>query len=315
MRLLRSLETFAAVAESRNFSEAAQKLRLTPSAVSKQIAALEQEMNVSLVLRNTHSLALTDAGTIFLDRAQRIISEIAEAKHMLGGYSDTPRGMLRVATPATFGRVFVSPIITNILELYPDLRIELRLSERLADPVTSGVDIAIRIGSLEDSNLIANKLAPFRRIVCASPQYLERSGYPERPEDLAKHNCLVNIRYGARNTWYFVRKGVTRKTVVSGTFSANNSGALIDAVLGGLGVGLAGTWLASSYIESGQLVPLLPGWTARTTREAQDISAFYPKSTYKSPAVRAFIDFLRNDYGAPPRWDAPLIRDGAIINE
>src|SRR5262245_31125042 len=147
MRLLRSLETFVAVAESRNFSEAAQKLRLTPSAVSKQIAALEQEMKVGLFLRNTHSLALTDAGTMFLDRAQRIIAEITEATHALGSYADEPKGMLRVATPATFGRYFVSPIIARFLAHYPQMRIELRLSERLADPVTSGVDIALRIGS------------------------------------------------------------------------------------------------------------------------------------------------------------------------
>lgn len=315
MRLLRSLETFVAVAESRSFSEAAQKLRVTPSAVSKQVAALEEEMKVSLVLRNTHSIALTDAGAMFLERVQKIISDMTETRHMLDGYSEAPRGMLRVATPATFGRMFVAPIITGFLEAYPEMNVELRLSERLADPVTSGVDIAVRVGRLEDSSLIANKLAPFRRIVCASPRYIERHGLPNNPEDLSKHNCCFNTRYAARNTWYFARRGAAKKVVVTGTFSANNSGAIVDAMLGGLGVGLAGTWLASPYVQSGELIPLLSEWTANTTREAQDISAFYPKATYKSPAVRAFIDFLRKDYGVPPRWDMPLIRVGAIAME
>lgn len=312
MSLFRSLETFAAVAESRSFSEAAHKLRLTPSAVSKQIAALEQELKVTLILRNTHGLALTDSGNILLGRARRILSEVAEAKDMVSGYSEAPRGMLRVAAPATFGRLFVSPLVAPFLKLYPDVRIELRLNERLTDPISSGVDIALRIGSLDDSNLVAVKLAPFRRVLCASPRYVDAHGYPESPEDIARHNCLVNTRYAARNTWYFVRDGVTSKAVVNGTFRANNSGALIDAVLGGLGLGLAGTWLAGSYIQSGELVPLLTEWTARTTKEPLDISAFYPKSTHKSPAVRAFTQFLRKHYGTPPAWDAPLITAGAI---
>ena len=247
MDLVRALESFIAVAQSSSFSEAARHLRLTPSAVSKQIGALEADLGVSLVSRTTRGFSLTPFGREYLERAGRIMTEIAGAHDAVRGHAGEPRGVLRISAPATLGRLHVAPAIPHFMHLYPDLRVELRLYDRQADPIAAGVDLSIRAGHLRDSTLIAVKLAPTRRVLCATPEYVSRHGHPRVPIDLRRHNCLLSTLYTVSNTWYFTKVGETFAVTVNGTFSTNNSEGLREVVLGGIGLGLLGSWSIAPY--------------------------------------------------------------------
>lgn len=303
MDLLRAIEAFVAVAEASSFSGAARRLRLTPSAVSKQIAALEQELGVGLVLRTTRALSLTNAGNEYLLRAQKILGEVADAQSAVRGQLDVPRGRLRVSASATFGRLHVAPALPEFMRLYPQLDIELGLYDRQADPIAAGADIAIRMGHLRDSSMIAMKLASTRRVLCASPDYFSRHGTPTEPEELARHNCLVSTLYTVRNTWFFSRGGETRPVIVHGSFATNNSEGLRDVALGGVGVGLLGTWTVARELHEGSLVAALTDWRGELTRDVRNVYAVYPRSAHVAPAVRALAVFLRRYYGSPPIWE------------
>lgn len=303
MDLLRCIEAFVAVAESSSFSSAARRLRLTPSAVSKQIAGLEEELGVGLVLRTTRALALTNAGSEYLLRARKILADVADAQNAVRGRLGSPRGTLRVAASATFGRMHVAPAIPAFMQLYPDIDVDLSLHDRQADPIAAGVDIAIRMGHLRDSSMIGMKLATTRRVLCASPDYSARRGVPQEPEDLARHNCLLSTLYTVRNTWFFSRGGETRPVVVGGTFSTNNSEGLRDVALGGVGIGLLGSWAVATHLRDGSLVAALTDWRGELTRDVRNVYAVYPRAAHVAPAVRAFAVFLRRYFGSPPFWE------------
>ena len=303
MDLVRALESFIAVAQSSSFSEAARHLRLTPSAVSKQIGALEADLGVSLVSRTTRGFSLTPFGREYLERAGRIMTEIAGAHDAVRGHAGEPRGVLRISAPATLGRLHVAPAIPHFMHLYPDLRVELRLYDRQADPIAAGVDLSIRAGHLRDSTLIAVKLAPTRRVLCATPEYVSRHGHPRVPIDLRRHNCLLSTLYTVSNTWYFTKVGETLAVTVNGTFSTNNSEGLREVVLGGIGLGLLGSWSIAPYLRTQQLVALMTDWRGELTRDVRNIYAVYPRATHVAPAVRAFVEFLRHYIGSPPYWD------------
>ncbi len=303
MDLLRAIEAFVAVAEAGSLSGAARRLRLTPSAVSKQMAALEQELGVGLILRTTRALSLTDAGNAYLQRARKILGEVADAQSAVRGQLEVPRGRLRVSASATFGRLHVAPALPEFMRLYPQLDVELGLYDRQADPIAAGADIAIRMGHLPDSSMIGMKLATTRRVLCASPDYFSRHGMPSEPEQLARHNCLLSTLYTVRNTWFFARGAETRAVTVAGSFSTNNSEALRDAALGGIGIGLLGTWVVAPQLREGSLVAALTDWRGELTRDVRNVYAVYPRSAHVAPAVRAFAVFLRRHYGSPPVWE------------
>jgi DNA-binding transcriptional LysR family regulator len=303
MDLLRAIEAFVAVAEASSFSGASRRLRLTPSAVSKQIAALEQELGVGLILRTTRALSLTNAGHEYLLRARKILGEVADAQSAVRGQLEVPRGRLRVSASVTFGRLHVAPAIADFMRLFPDLDVELGLYDRQADPIAAGADIAIRMGHLRDSSMMAMKLASTRRVLCASPGYFARHGIPTAPEQLARHNCLLSTLYTVRNTWYFSRGAETRPVTVHGSFATNNSEGLRDVALGGVGIGLLGTWTVARELREGSLVAALADWRGELTRDVRNVYAVYPRSTHVAPAVRAFAVFLRRHFGSPPIWE------------
>jgi DNA-binding transcriptional LysR family regulator len=303
MDLLRAVEAFVAVAEASSFSVAARRLRLTPSAVSKQIASLEQELGVGLILRTTRALSLTNAGNEYLLRARKILRDVADAQSAVRGQLEVPRGRLRVSASVTFGRLHVAPALPAFMRLYPQLDVELGLYDRQADPIAAGADIAIRMGHLRDSSMIGMKLASTRRVLCASADYFSHHGAPTEPEQLARHNCLVSTLYTVRNTWFFTRGAATRAVVVGGSFSTNNSEALRDAALGGVGIALLGSWAVSRELREGSLVAALTDWRGELTRDVRNVYAVYPRSAHVAPAVRAFAVFLRRYYGSPPVWE------------
>jgi DNA-binding transcriptional LysR family regulator len=305
MDLVRCMETFIAVATSQSLSEAGRNQNLTPSAVSKQLAALEEHFGVSLISRTTRGLNLTSAGQAFLPRAVKLVEDISETIDVVRGSSTAPRGTLTVAAPVVFGTRHVAPAIPKFLALYPEIRINLGLFDRQVDPVTSGVDVAFRMGQLRDSSFIAAKLATTRRILCASPKYLESCGSLSIPGDLEQHRCLIHTLYTVRNAWYFRRGNETCPVSVSGPINSNNSSVLHSAAKDGMGIALLGSWAVTEDLKSGTLVSLMQDWTGELTPEARDLYAIYPHSAHLSPTIRVFIDFIRQHFGTPPYWDHP----------
>ncbi len=303
MDLVRWMETFIAASSSRSLSEVGRDHGLTPSAVSKQIAALEQQLNVKLISRTTRGLSLTSAGEAFLPRAVKIVEDISDAMNDVRGTSLSPRGTLTIAAPVAFGRLHIAPAIPKFLLQYPDIRVNFGLFDRQVDPAASGVDIAFRMGHLKDSSFVAAKLASTRRVLCATPAYLERNGWPSSPDDLVHHACLVHTIFAARNTWYFKRGSEVRAVPVKGRMSANNSEALFLAAQQGLGIALLGSWAITEQLKSGALVDLLPDWSGQIARDTRDVYAVYQRSQHGSQLYRIFIDFMRNHFGTPAYWD------------
>lgn len=292
------LELFARVMATGSFSEAARALDMTPAAVSKRIARLERKLDVRLFQRTTRNLRVTSEGAAFHRHAQRILADVEAAREAMSRRATEPAGVLRVTVPASFGRRHISPVASAFLERYPDVTLDLSLTDGLVDLVEEGLDLAIRIVQPEDSSLIARRLAPSRRVICAAPSYLERHGAPTTPAELAEHNCLLRQH---QHVWTLESADGEREQVrVSGNLITNNAEVLRDATVAGLGIARKSTWDVGHLLQSGELVPVLPGYTV-TTHTA--IYAMYPSARFLPPRVSAFIDFLRNSFGDPPYWD------------
>jgi DNA-binding transcriptional LysR family regulator len=228
-----TLEAFVAVARSGSFARAAEKLGLSRAMVSKHIQALEARLGTRLLNRTTRQVSLTEAGRNFQQRAERLLAELEDAEGDAAQEADTPRGTLRISAPVSFGVTHVAPALAAFLAAHPGLRGDLALNDRVVDVVEEGFDLAVRIGRLPDSMLIARRLAVARLAVIASPGYLSRHGRPTQPDDLAGHNCLTYAYAASRDEWRFVGKQGTRSVAVQGSLRANNGDALREAVLGG----------------------------------------------------------------------------------
>lgn len=298
MDFVRTLKTFTAAAASSSLSEVARSQYLTPSAVSKQIAALEQHLGCALFSRSARGLQLTTEGQTYLPRAIAILGNIAEARDAVRKDAAEPSGSLSIAAPAVFGRRHVAPGVAEFAAANPKLSVDLRLCERQADPGTLGADICFRIGGLADSDYIATKVGRTRRALCASPSYLARFGAPASPPALASHGCLLNSLYSASSTWYFSREGEIVPVRVKGSFTANNSDCLRDAALAGVGIGLLGTWSVHDDLKAGRLTELLPGWTGEVTKAGRDIFMVYRRADRNDPAKQALISFFRKRFAA-----------------
>ena len=296
---LTGMAIFARVVERESFTAAARELALSKSAVSKHVSRLEDRLGARLLNRTTRRLSLTEVGRIFYDSCRRIVEEAAEAEQAVTRLHAEPRGTLRLNVPHTFGVLHVAPALPRFMTLYPDICVDLDQDDRMVDMVEEGYDLAIRIARLPDSSLIARKLAPFRVAVCATPDYWRRHGRPERPEDLKQHNCL-NYKYLVTgDAWPFHGPGGNQLVRVSGNLRANNGEALRSAVLSGLGVYMAPTFIIGEDLRAGRLKAVL----GEFTEPDRDIYAVYPATRHLSAKVRAFIDFLVERFGPEPYWD------------
>lgn len=299
MNNLTGMAVFARVVEEESFTAAARELALSKSAVSKHVSRLEDRLGARLLNRTTRRLSLTEVGRVFYDRCRRIVEEAAEAEHAVTRLHAEPRGTLKINMPHTFGNLHVTPALPEFMASYPEICIDLDLEDRMVDMVEEGYDMAIRIARLPDSSLIARKLAPFRVVVCASPEYWKSHGRPDLPEDLKQHNCL-NYKYLLTgNTWPFHGPGGKQSVRVSGNLWANNGEALRAAALGGLGVYMAPTFIVGEDLCAGRLEAVL----GEFTETDRDIYAVYPETRHLSAKVRAFIDFLAGRFGPEPYWD------------
>jgi DNA-binding transcriptional LysR family regulator len=302
-----ALEAFVRVAESGSFSKAAERLKSSKSAVSRQVSALEAELGARLLHRTTRALTLTEAGRGYFEQATRILGDLAEANASVGELQAAPRGRLRVSAPMSFGFLHLAPAVPDFLDRYPEVELELMMNDRFVDLVDEGFDMAVRIGKLEDSSLVARRLAPARLTVCAAPAYLEKRGIPASPDQLKAHECLCYSNVGMAQEWRFVRAdGRPWPVEVRGRLHANNGDALRAAALRGFGLAVLPAFLVGGDFQSGALVSVLQEFLPRDSA----VHAVYPHARHLSPKVRAFVDFLAERFGPVPYWDRPEPIDG-----
>lgn len=298
---LYEMSVFTKVVASGSLSAAARDLGVSTAVVSRRLAALEARLGVRLVNRTTRRLALTDEGASYHEACARILAEIEDADAAAAARRVEAQGVLKVALPASFGHKHVAPLVPQFAARHPKVQLALSLSDRTVNVIEEGYDVAIRIGALEDSSLAARKLAPNRRVVCASPQYLRRHGSPRTPEDLVGHNCLTTTDF--QMSWDFKgpdgRRGAVR---VSGRYACDNWEVLREWALAGLGVALKSTWDVRRHLEDGSLIVLLPGYDFGSDVA---IYAVYPHRRYLPAKTRVFIDFLAESFGPEPYWDRP----------
>jgi len=293
MNLFSSVDLFVKAIEAGSFSELGRQLHKAPSSISRQINALEDELGVRLLQRTTRSLSLTEAGQIYYEHVSRILNDLDNAHSAISHLQSAPGGKLRISVAIPFGERIVVPLIPEFLSNYPDLTIDLTLEDRAIDLVEERVDLAIRIGNLEDSSIIARKLAENRFVACTSQAYIDKHGLPVAPEELPTHNCIVNKNVHNSNTWNFTRGKSSHPLSVHGNFQANSGGALYSAIISGLGIAVLPTWYVGKDIEKGMLRPVLNDYDINLPAMTNSaIYALYPAGQYLPPKVRVFIDYL-----------------------
>lgn len=272
------------------------------SSVTRQLDSLEESLGTHLLNRSTRSVTLTSVGESYFEHATRILGDLESANLEVSEAAGLPRGLLRVSLPVAFARLHIAPAIPAFARLYPGIRLDLTMTDSVVDLVEQRLDVAIRLGGVETSSLVARKIAPHRRLVCASPDYLGERGVPQSPADLASHNCLTFSYTPGSSTWRF--SGQSDETVrVSGSMRANNSEVLREAAIGGMGLILMPSWLVGADIEAGRLCVVLPEWEPSLSGTGGAIYAVYLPNRRSSKKVRAFVDFLIERFGSPPYWD------------
>ncbi|WP_028112560.1 LysR family transcriptional regulator [Ferrimonas kyonanensis] len=291
-----SLPVLVAVVESGSFSAAATRLGLTPSAVSKRINALEQQLGVQLLQRTTRSFSLTEAGDEYYRDAHRAWQLMQHSQARLQQRLSHPQGTLSLSLPMVFGRRYISPLLPQFLQRYPDVGIDLMLDDRMIDLVQEGIDVAIRIGHLPDSPQVATRLAPCQSVLCASPAYLDLAGIPTHPAQLQHHNCLHYSYFLGGSHWQLG----SHRVQPSGNFRANSSDVLLDALLAGVGIAQMPTFIVADSLKAGRLVALMPDHPL----PRHNVYALSPGRHGQPAKTRVFIEFLQQTIGHnPPPWE------------
>lgn len=299
LRNLDDLAVFVHVVERQSFSAAARDLHLAPKTVSKQIARLEQALGTTLFERNTRNLRITGEGRAIAERARVALAVLEEVQELATGGSQELRGTIRLTAPTPFGRKFVAPAIHDFCRQHPRVGFDLRLSDQVQDLYSGDLDLAIRMGELTDSRLVARRVADNRRILAASPAYLKAHGSPAQPEELERHNCLVFAYPGLLQSSWPLRKGRREKPVaVSGTLCSDNGDVLHAWCVAGLGISLRETWDIHEELRDGRLVRVLPDWAATPSK----ISIVRARREPVPRRLTAFSDFLFDRWQQAP-WD------------
>lgn len=289
MDRLTSMEVFVTVVESGSFTAASEVFGITPVMVGKHIRALEEHLGATLLTRTTRRQSLTEAGARYYERSRQILQDIRDAEAGIEALQGNPRGLLRINAPLTFGAQRLVPVITDYLNAHHDVSVELVLDDRVVDLVKEGFDAAIRIGTLEDSGLIARPLQPYRMVMAASPEYLAAHGTPKKPADLDAHECLSLLRGGRLSGWRLN----TEVPALSSRFRSNNGQALRMAALQGGGIIVQPEALLQDDLKSGRLKPLMPKYLP----EPRPVHLVYPKGYTTTPKLKAFVDFVIKRFG------------------
>lgn len=297
--LLSGMAVFALVVDAGGISAAAREMRLSKSAVSKQLSALEDRLGTRLLQRTTRRMSLTEAGAGFLEHCRRVVSEAEAAENAIGALQGEPRGVLRVNAPMTFGTMHLAALIPDFLARYPEVSVDMALNDRMIDLLDEGYDVAVRIGRLADSSLVARKLAPARRVMVAAPSYLDRRGRPETLADIGGHDTLCYSYVPAAEEWRFDGPKGEESARVTSRLRANNGEILLAACLAGAGIAALPTFICGPSLRAGSLVRVLP----HLERTDFAIHAVWPTTRHLSAKVRAFLDFLVERFGTVPYWD------------
>jgi DNA-binding transcriptional LysR family regulator len=301
--MFEEFQVFVAVATEKNFSRAADKLGTAASSVTRRIDHLESMLSARLFHRTTRAVSLTEAGEALLPRAQAIIASLEEAREAVTAVQDEPRGWLRITAPSAFSRLHVVPAVQSFLQRFPRIQIDLEATDRVSDLTTERLDLAIRIGAMPNSKLVASRLADQTRIACASPSYIARRGMPASPIELLQHDCLTTRSSPAPAGWWkFAGINDDKALTVKGPFRSDDPGALVEAAVGGLGVVHLASWLIGRQIADGTLLPLFAG----TDQAQQNDAAIYAvrlSSRMQAAKASLFIEHLRRFVGNPPKWN------------
>ncbi|TIQ88942.1 MAG: LysR family transcriptional regulator [Mesorhizobium sp.] len=291
-----TMAVFLAVVEEGDFSAAARRLRMTPSAVSKIIGRLESRLGVRLLQRSTRRISLTAEGSTYADSARRILNDIKEAEIAVQPGAE-PRGRLRVSLPSAFGHRLIVPMLPAFIDRHPAVELELMFTDAIVDLLAEATDVAVRVAAHSDSRLVMRRLAPNRRVICASPRYLERHGMPTTPDDLQGHICLGVTARGGLNVWEFDGPNGLQSMRIRSPIEANSTEALRRLALAGIGIIRMSEILVGPDIKAGRLTALLTGYNHP---DGAPICAVYPPGRILSPRVRVFVDFLAEQFANPP---------------
>lgn len=292
MDRLTAMNMFIRVVETGSFSAVAKEMNSTQPTISKNIAELESWLGAKLLNRSTRSLRLTETGTDYYERCVAILQDVEEAEQVVGQLQTQPKGLIRISTVVAFGRLHVVPRLASFFTQYPDIKVDVRLNDRVIDLVEEGVDVAFRMGELADSSLIAKKLCNSPAVTVAAPNYLKKYGIPSHPRDLRDHNYLVYSDGGRRAEVQFKEQGEPFFVRTEGNFKTNNSEAMRTALMTGLGISRAPRWLVGDAIATGELVTVLDSFQP----DPLDIYAVYPPGRHLPSRVRTFIDFFAEEF-------------------
>ncbi len=298
MGQFRQISTFVEVVARGSLSAAARAEGIAPAMIGRRLDALEARLGVKLLQRTTRKLVLTNEGTAFLEDCQRILAELEDAESAVAERSAKATGHLLVSAPAGFGRQHVAPLLPSFLAEHREVTVNLNLNDRVVDVVGEGVDVAIRIASLEDSSLVGVKLADNQRVLVATPAYLKRHGTPHTLAELARHNCLAISSEGSQRGWTFRENGKIVTLKVAGNMVCNDGAVLHDWALAGRGLAWRSMWEVHAEIEDGRLRTVLDQYAA----PGNDIYAVFAQRRHLPLRIRAFVDFLRHAYAQPGYW-------------
>lgn len=297
-----AMQVFVRVVETESLSAAGRALGLAPSSVSRWLSELEARLGVTLMRRTTRQLSLTQAGEIYFERARAILASVDQAELALTTERTAPSGVLRVNAPASIAARHIAPAVTELHAAHPALDVVLSVTDRMVDLIGEGFDVVLRIGAIADSDLRARKLGEARRIVCASPSYLDRAGRPTRPEQLADHACLTLRRHPGRNLWQFRQRGRDHEVYATGPLVADDGETLLSAATAGMGIVLVPDWLAGPAIVDGRLKEILTGYQPQPA--VSPLHALFAPGPHIAPKVRVFIDLLVDRFSRDDVWRA-----------
>jgi DNA-binding transcriptional LysR family regulator len=296
------LEVFHCVVKHSSYAKAADELSLSPSGVSRIVSRLEERLGARLMQRTTRKLSLTEAGAAFYARTVQVLTDLAEAEAEAREATLRPRGMLRVTASVVFGMMHVAPLFESLMRQYPELSVDLSLTDRFVDLIEEGIDLAFRIGALPDSQLVARRLCTNHRVLVASKSYLDEHGTPTQPSDLARHDCLVFTSFTRPREWRLQGPDGPASVIVNTRFASNNPSVLTDTAKRGLGITLGATLAIAPALLAGELVRVLPQYEF----EPSAIFAIFPSARQLSTKVRATVDYFAQNLKDPTTWDCEL---------
>lgn len=289
MDQLSAMRAFVRVVQTGSFSATGREMNTSQTTISKKVAALEKKIGVKLLARSSRDHALTPAGTKYYQTCVDILGELDEAEAEARSEVASPQGTIRISAPVAFGRILLAPIMSEFFQRYPDIKVDLQLSDQHTDLISDGIDVAIRAKQLEDSTLIARHLFDNPMLVLAAPNYLQQHGEPKTPEDLKQHNCLVYSRMKDINVWSFTKQNQKHAVAVNGNFQSDNGDVLLEVALTGMGVVTLPIWMVEHHLKEGRLTQLMSDYTGQNL----PFNAVYLQSRYTPLKVRCLIDYLK----------------------